>query len=153
MFINGVKVTLIICLTIVVTCVLCISYSEYLNRYSIISTNDNNVYIFDKKSTIMNRCNQNGCEVIETKLPSTSNTSNSNTFLNPSKLFDKNHPMTSDVVVSAKPENQQQNNNTPNNDNTQNNNNNNVINNDNNNNQNNPPENKNNSNPPSNQKK
>lgn len=69
MLINGVKITLIICLTIIVTCVLGMSYSEYLNRYSLITTQDNGLYIFDKKNTILNRCNDNGCKVIETHLP------------------------------------------------------------------------------------
>lgn len=69
MFINGVKITLVICLTIVVTCILCISYSEYINRYSIVTTQDSSVYIFDKKSTVLNRCSEKGCDLIETKLP------------------------------------------------------------------------------------
>jgi hypothetical protein len=68
--INGVKITLVICLTILVSCVLCISYNEYTNRYSIVAANDNALYIFDKKSAVLNRCSEKGCELIETKLPS-----------------------------------------------------------------------------------
>ena len=70
MLVGGVKITLIICLTILVSAVLLISYNEYTNRYSIVTTQDNNVYIFDKKSTILNKCGEKGCQVIETKLPS-----------------------------------------------------------------------------------
>jgi hypothetical protein len=55
-----------------VSCVLFISYSEYVNRYSIISAPDNSVYIFDKKSHALNRCNDSGCKSIETKLPTLS---------------------------------------------------------------------------------
>ncbi|MDR0630817.1 MAG: hypothetical protein LBF70_02180 [Holosporales bacterium] len=68
--INGVKITLIISLTILVACVLFISYNEYINRYSIVVANDNSLFIFDKKSTVLNKCGSKGCEIIETKLPS-----------------------------------------------------------------------------------
>ena len=85
MFINGVKITLIICLTILVSAVLVISYNEYSNRYTITPVGDNSIYIFDKKSTVLNRCSEKGCEVVETKLPDNVNFSLS-TF-SPSKMF------------------------------------------------------------------
>ncbi|MBQ8650979.1 MAG: hypothetical protein IJ481_00425 [Alphaproteobacteria bacterium] len=66
---GSVKVTLIICLTVLIISVLFISYNEYNSRYEIISTSDNSVFIFDKKSTVLSKCDSNGCVVIDTKLP------------------------------------------------------------------------------------
>lgn len=70
MQLNAVKMTLIICLTIIVSAVLIIAYNEYTHRYTLITTQNSNLYIFDKKSGILNLCNENGCKIIETKLPS-----------------------------------------------------------------------------------
>ena len=67
--IESVKITLLICLTGLVASVLVISYNEYTNRYEIISTADNTLYIFDRKSTILNKCKNGECSVITTKLP------------------------------------------------------------------------------------
>ncbi|MDR1488358.1 MAG: hypothetical protein LBI26_01265 [Holosporales bacterium] len=69
MFVNGVKITLIVCLTIIVSCILFISYMEYTSRYSIFPTSDNSLYIFDKKSTVLSKCNDAGCKILDTKLP------------------------------------------------------------------------------------
>lgn len=91
MFINGVKITLIICLTILVSAVLLISYTEYVNRYSITPVGDNSIYIFDKKSNVLNKCSEKGCEVVETKLPDHANLSLS-TFA-PSKMFSADQNM------------------------------------------------------------
>ncbi len=68
MFINGVKITIVICLTIIVSCILFISYSEYVDRYTVVPTQDNSVYIFDKKTTALNKCNNEGCKSLETNL-------------------------------------------------------------------------------------
>ena len=97
MLISGVKVTLIICLTILVSAILIISYSEYVNRYAIVTTQNNNVYIFDKKSTVLNRCNDNGCSLVETKLPST--VLGVTEAIGVSKMFGngERQPMTSDA--------------------------------------------------------
>lgn len=69
MQLNAVKMTLIICLTIVLSAILMIAYDEYTKRYTLIATANSDLYIFDKKSGILNRCNANGCQIIETKLP------------------------------------------------------------------------------------
>lgn len=105
MMIGGIKATLIICLTVLVSCVLFISYNEYANRYSLIATNDNHLYIFDKKSTILNRCGEKGCELIETKLPSKVSFGLEQT-LSPSKMFESdNKPMRDEIVkTEASPE-------------------------------------------------
>ncbi|MDR0640222.1 MAG: hypothetical protein LBF65_00585 [Holosporales bacterium] len=93
------KNTLIICLTILISCVLFISYNEYTNRYTLVATQDNSLYIFDKRSTVLNRCSAKGCELIETKLPS-------KVFFpllpdsSPSKLFDGQKNM-SDALTTA----------------------------------------------------
>lgn len=97
---GGVKITLILCLTIVVSSVLFISYNEYLNRYELIATNDNSVYIFDKRSTVLNRCDNKGCNVIETKLPSKSNFSIEPTFQQ-SKMFDQEKPMANETIPNS----------------------------------------------------
>lgn len=89
---GGVKITLIICLTIVTSCVLFISYNEYSERYSIVSTADNGIYIFDKKSTVLNRCDGKNCIVIETKLP-TKTILNQDSGFQQSKLFESEKPM------------------------------------------------------------
>ncbi|MDR1289312.1 MAG: hypothetical protein LBJ77_02880 [Holosporales bacterium] len=93
----GVKNTLIICLTILVACVLFISYNEYTNRYALVVTQDNSLYIFDKKSTVLNKCSDKGCSVIETKLPAKVffPISSDNT---PSRLFGSEKRMADDVV-------------------------------------------------------
>lgn len=89
---GGVKITLIICLTIITSCVLFISYNEYSERYSIVSTSDNGIYIFDKKSTVLNRCDGKNCFVIETKLP-TKTILNQDTGFQQSKLFESEKSM------------------------------------------------------------
>lgn len=89
---GGVKITLIICLTIITSCILFISYNEYSERYSIVSTSDNGIYIFDKKSTVLNRCDGKNCFVIETKLP-TKTILNQDTGFQQSKLFESEKPM------------------------------------------------------------
>lgn len=94
---GGIKITLILCLTVVVSCVLFISYNEYTNRYSLVIAPDNSVYIFDKKSTVLNRCNENGCAVIETKLPTKTINSFEPNFQQ-SKMFEATQPMTSEVI-------------------------------------------------------
>ena len=65
----GVKITLLICFTVLLSCFLAISYNEYVNRYIIITASDNSLYIFDKKSTVLNHCVNDQCSVINTKLP------------------------------------------------------------------------------------
>jgi hypothetical protein len=95
--VNGVKNTLIVCITILVSCVLLISYNEYTNRYILITTSDNILYIFDKKSTILNKCSGNECAVIETKLPAKVFFPDASNF-SPSKLFDSEKSMRDEVV-------------------------------------------------------
>lgn len=96
---GGVKITLIICLTIITSCVLFISYNEYSGRYSIVSTADNGIYIFDKKSTVLNRCDGKNCVVIETKLP-TKTILNQDFGFQQSKLFESEKPMTAATLAS-----------------------------------------------------
>lgn len=103
---GGVKITLILCLTIVVSCVLFISYNEYTNRYTLIATNDNSLYIFDKKSTFLNKCDGKTCTLIETKLPSKTSL-NFDSGFQQSKLFESEKPMVNETlekvnVVEAK---------------------------------------------------
>ena len=69
MVINGVKITLVVCFTIILAFILHIAYCEYVDRYSIIYTSDNAVFIFDKKTTIMSRYANGTCQLIDTKLP------------------------------------------------------------------------------------
>lgn len=80
----------------VVCCVLFISYNEYTNRYSLLTTNENSIYIFDKKSTALNKCDTKGCTVIETKLPTKIEMSFDAAFQQ-SKLFDTTPPMTKSI--------------------------------------------------------
>jgi hypothetical protein len=94
---GAVKITLVICLTILVSCVLFISYNEYTNRYNLVTTNDNGVYIFDKKNTVLNKCDANGCQVIETKLPNNSILSTVSSF-GSSKMFDSEKPMAEETL-------------------------------------------------------
>lgn len=96
---GGVKITLIICLTIVTSCVLFISYNEYSERYSIVSTSDNGIYIFDKKSTVLNRCDGKNCIVIETKLP-TKTILNQDSGFQQSKLFESEKPMATATLTN-----------------------------------------------------
>ena len=93
---GGVKITLILCATMIVCCVLFISYNEYTNRYSLLTTNENSVYIFDKKSTVLNKCDSKGCSIIETKLATKMETSFAPAFQQ-SKMFDSNPPMTQSI--------------------------------------------------------
>ncbi|MDR3224029.1 MAG: hypothetical protein LBT03_00355 [Holosporales bacterium] len=97
---GGVKITLIISLTVLTSCILLISYSEYANRYNIIGNSDNSIYIFDKKSIVLNRCSENGCKVIETKLPVNGPFGLVQMF-SQSKMFEADKPMTKEVA-SAK---------------------------------------------------
>lgn len=109
MFINGVKVTFIICLTIIVCCVLGISFSEYTNRYTIVPASDNSVYIFDKKSTTLNKCDNAGCQLLETKLPATAQSNITDQISKtPSKLFGENKTMPEEITkVEAAPKQEQ----------------------------------------------
>jgi hypothetical protein len=68
--ISGVKITLTICMTILVSCALFIGYNEYTNRYSLIASEGDSLYIFDKKNVMLSRCKEGHCELVETKLPS-----------------------------------------------------------------------------------
>ncbi len=97
---GGVKITLIICLTIITSSVLFISYNEYSGRYSIVSTADNGIYIFDKKSTILNRCDGKNCVVIETKLP-TKTILNQDSGFQQSKLFESEKPMATTLASNT----------------------------------------------------
>ena len=67
--IDSTKITILLCLTILVTSILVMSYNEYVNRFSIIATQDNGIYIFDKKSTVLNRCENGKCITIPTNFP------------------------------------------------------------------------------------
>jgi hypothetical protein len=95
--INGVKITLTICMTVLVSCALFIAYNEYTNRYSLVTSKDNSLYIFDKKNAILNRCSESGCELIETKLPSSS-VSLFRADGSASKLFESDGTMSNSVV-------------------------------------------------------
>ncbi len=100
---GGIKITLILCLTIIVSCVLFISYNEYTNRYTLLSTNDNVLYIFDKKSVVLNRCDGKGCALIETKLP-TKTSMNFEPNFQQSKLFESDKPVSIDSKEKKKEE-------------------------------------------------
>ena len=67
--IDSTKITILLCLTIIVTSILVMSYNEYVNRFSIITTQNNVIYIFDKKSTILNKCENGQCVQIPTYFP------------------------------------------------------------------------------------
>lgn len=67
--IDSTKITILLCLTILVTSILVMSYNEYVNRFSIIATQDNGIYIFDKKSAVLNRCENGRCIAIPTQFP------------------------------------------------------------------------------------
>ena len=67
--VDSTKITILLCLTILVTSVLVMSYNEYVNRFSIIATQDNGIYIFDKKSATLNRCENGQCTAIQTHFP------------------------------------------------------------------------------------
>ena len=94
---NGVKITLILCATMVVCCVLFISYNEYTNRYTLLTSSDNSLYIFDKKSTVLNKCDGKSCSAIETKLPM-QNRMNFDTPFQQSRMFDTNLPMAREIA-------------------------------------------------------
>lgn len=68
--IESVKITLLLCLTGVTLCVLVLSYGEYTNRYAIVATQNNGIYIFDKKTVTLNKCENGKCEVIRANFPS-----------------------------------------------------------------------------------
>ncbi len=67
--IANVKITLLICLTFITSAVLFLSYSEYNHRYELITTQNNGIYIFDKKTTTLNKCENGKCETIQTNFP------------------------------------------------------------------------------------
>lgn len=64
--IDSTKISILLCLTIIVTSILVMSYNEYVNRFSIIATHDNGIYIFDKKSTMLNKCENGKCTLMQT---------------------------------------------------------------------------------------
>ena len=66
---DSTKITILLCLTILVTSVLVMSYNEYVNRFSIIATQNNGIYIFDKKSATLNKCENGQCTTIQTHFP------------------------------------------------------------------------------------
>lgn len=99
---GGVKITLIICLTIITSCVLFISYNEYSNRYALVSTKDDGIYIFDKKSAVLNKCDGKTCSIIETKLPSKT-ILNQELGFQQSRLFENEKPMVKAMLVSNDP--------------------------------------------------
>lgn len=67
--IDSTKISILLCLTIIVTSILVMSYNEYVNRFSIIATQDNGIYIFDKKSATLNKCHNGQCTTILTNFP------------------------------------------------------------------------------------
>ena len=67
--IDSTKITILLCLTILVTSILVMSYNEYVNRFSIIATQNNVIYIFDKKSAVLNKCENGQCIPIPTYFP------------------------------------------------------------------------------------
>lgn len=67
--IANVKITFLICLTFIISTILFLSYSEYNHRYELITTQNNGIYIFDKKTTILNKCENGKCETIQTNFP------------------------------------------------------------------------------------
>jgi hypothetical protein len=97
---GGVKITLITSLTILTSCVLFISYNECTNRYIIHGNSDNTIWIFDKKSTTLNKCGEDGCKVVETKFPKDSPLALTQSF-SPSKMFGSDKPMQEDVKATA----------------------------------------------------
>ncbi|MDR0695874.1 MAG: hypothetical protein LBF56_03890 [Holosporales bacterium] len=95
---GAVKMTLIICLTIIVVSVLLISYNEYEGRYFVVGNMDNSLYIFDKKNAVLNKCSEKGCLAIETKLPQRSSGAIDAVFQS-SKMFDSDKTMTEDITM------------------------------------------------------
>jgi hypothetical protein len=96
---GAVKMTLIICLTIVIVCVLLISYNEYEGRYFVIGSTDNSLYIFDKKSAVLNKCSEKGCVVVETKLPQKGSGALDAVFQT-SRMFGSDKAMPDDVAMA-----------------------------------------------------
>jgi hypothetical protein len=97
---GGVKIALITSLTILTSCVLFISYNECTNRYVIHGNSDNTIWIFDKKSTTLNKCGEDGCKVVETKFPKDSPLALAQSF-SPSKMFGSDKSMQEDVKATA----------------------------------------------------
>lgn len=97
---GGIKITLIICLTIITSCVLFISYTEYSDRYSLVSTSDNGIYIFDKKSTVLNKCDGKECVVIETKLPTKTILNQDSALQQRSALFEAEKSMVASTLAT-----------------------------------------------------
>jgi hypothetical protein len=97
---GGVKIVLIMSLTILTSCVLFISYNECTNRYIIHGNSDNTIWIFDKKSTTLNKCGDDGCKVVETKFPKDSPLALAQSF-SPSQMFGSDKPMQKDVKTTA----------------------------------------------------
>lgn len=67
--IGSVKITLLLCLTGITSCILFLSYGEYINRYELITTQNNGIYIFDKKTVTLNKCENGKCEMLQTNFP------------------------------------------------------------------------------------
>ncbi len=67
--VESVKITLLLCLTGISSCILFLSYEEYTNRYALVTTQSNVVYIFDKKTVTLNKCENGRCEIIHTNFP------------------------------------------------------------------------------------
>jgi hypothetical protein len=67
--------------------VLFISYTEHINKYSVFTTQDNNVYIFDKKEVVLSRCKDDVCSLVDTKLPIPSNTLSEKIIEGSARLF------------------------------------------------------------------
>ena len=70
--VESVKITLLVCLTCITSSVLILSYNEYTNRYELITSQNNCIYIFDKKTTTLNKCENGKCEVLRTNFPTIS---------------------------------------------------------------------------------
>ncbi|MDR1609477.1 MAG: hypothetical protein LBR78_01315 [Holosporales bacterium] len=97
---GGVKIALITSLTILTSCVLFISYNECTNRYIIHGNSDNTIWIFDKKSTTLNKCGEDGCKVVETKFPKDSPLALTQSF-SPSKMFGSDKSMQENAKATA----------------------------------------------------
>lgn len=108
--IDNTKISILFCLTVIVTGILIMSYNEYVNRFSIITTQNNVIYIFDKKSATLNKCENDQCTLIQTNFPQNPIMQNNN-----KNQATQQYATNVTPLPNIMPNQQQQNNITPNN--------------------------------------
>jgi flagellar biosynthesis GTPase FlhF len=99
LFFNSVKITIVICSTIIVVAILFLSYKEYINRYSLIPGKDDHIFVLDKKTKMLNYCDSEKCNMVELQLPETHSFSSAG--FSQSKLFSTKRDMTEETAGSS----------------------------------------------------